>query len=306
MRVLVTGATGFLGRYLLTELLVEGYEVVALIHESELPANLKTRVARIIHGNIRDADIISEAVSQVDAVCHFAAYTPSDYNDSAYAEACLQINSLATLKLAQAALEKPGCRFVYSSAGNAYSFTDAVATEESLLYPADRATYYLASKMVGEFYVEHLRRVAGLQAVCFRISSPYGWGMKEKSVVARFMNSAHQGSPLQVWDGGIPTYDFVHVIDVARLVIAALKGGEPGIYNVGSGVAHSVLDLAQVVADTYPEREMSIEVRPPRGSIPASFPALSIDKAVKMWGYRPLSLREGLREYRSRMEEASV
>ena len=306
MRVLVTGAAGFLGRYLVAELSSNGCEVVALVHKSGLPENLRTQVSRVVEGDISDADTWREAVSQVDAICHFAAYIPPHYEDSSYAEACLQVNSLATLELAQAALRRPNCRFIYSSAGNAYAFTDKVATEESLIYPADRATYYLASKLVGELYVENLRRTAGLESICFRISTPYGFGMAEKSAIAHFMKRAHEGLPLQVIDGGVPTYDFVHVMNVVRLVAAALKDGQPGVYNVGSGIAHSVLELAQAVADTYPERKVSIEVKPPLDSIPASFSALSIDKAVRMWGYRPLSLHDGLADFRKRMEDGSL
>jgi len=306
LRVLVTGATGFLGRYLVAELWGNGCEVVALVHKSGLPENLRAQVSHVVEGDITNPNTWREAVSQVDAVCHFAAYIPPDYEDSSYAETCLQVNSLATLALAQAALQRPRCRFIYSSAGNAYAFADEVASEESLLYPADRAAYYLASKMAGELYVEHLRRVAGLESICFRISTPYGFGMGEQSAVAHFMKCAHEGLPLQVIDGGIPTYDFVHVANVVQLVKAALRDGQPGVYNLGSGIAHSVFELAQAVADTYPERNISIEVKPPLDSIPARFAALSIDKAVKMWRYHPLSLREGLAKYRERIEKGPL
>lgn len=306
LRVLVTGASGFLGRYLVTELLSNDCEVVALTHKSGLSENLRVQVSQVVDGDVTNPATWRDAVSQVDAVCHFAAYIPPNHEDPSYAETCLQVNSLATLALAQASLKRPKCRFIYSSAGNAYAFTDKFATEASLLYPADRATYYLGSKMVGELYVEHLRRTEGLESICFRISTPFGFGMGEKTAIARFMKCAHDGMPLQVIDGGIPTYDFVHVINVVELVTAALRDGEPGVYNVGSGRAHSVLELAQAVADTYPERRVSIEVKPLRDPIPASFPALAIDKAVKMWRYRPLALREGLANYRERMEKESL
>lgn len=301
MRVLVTGATGFLGRYLMAELSRQGCEIVALVHKSVLPNSLPA--SQVIEGDIRDSDLLSAAVAQVDAVCHFAAFIPPDFADPAFAETCLQINALATLKLAEATLKKSGCRFVHLSSANAYAFTGGSASEANPLYPAERATYYLGSKIVGELYVEHLRRVAGLPAFCFRISSAYGWGMTEKSVVARFMASAHQGATLQVWDGGVTTYDFVHVTDVVKLVAKALQEGEPGIYNAGSGVAHTVLELARAVVDTYPERKIATDVKPAAGPAPASFSALSIDKANKMWGYNPLSLEQGLLDYRKRMQD---
>jgi UDP-glucose 4-epimerase len=303
LRVLVTGAAGFLGRHVLAELSATGHEVTALTHKTSLPKILATQGVRVIAGDIRDAGTWRDAVSQVDGVCHFAAYIPPNYEDHTYAEACLQANGLATLEMARTALKSPSCRFIYASAGNAYSSGDGPADEEESLYPADRATYYLASKTLGELYVEHLRRARGLEAICFRISTPYGFGMSDNSAVAHFMRRANEGLPLQVFDGGLPTYDFVYAGDVARLVAAALTGGLPGVYNVGSGAGHSLAELAQTVAETYPERKISIEIKPPSNSTRAGFGALSIKKAAEMWDYRPLSLREGLAEYRKRMDE---
>jgi nucleoside-diphosphate-sugar epimerase len=300
---LVTGAAGFLGRYLLAELSAVGHEVTALIHRAPLPETSKMRSVRVLEGDIRDAGTWRDTVSEVDCVCHFAAYIPHDYEDHTYADACLQTNSIATLEMAQTASKARDCRFIYASAGNAYAFGEGAADELNLLYPADRSTYYLASKMLGELYVEHLRRVAGLEAVCFRISTPYGFGMAEKSAVAHFMKRANEGSPLQVLDGGAPTYDFVYAGDVARLAAAAVSSGLSGVYNVGSGRAHSVIELAQAVAETYPERKISIEIKPPSNSTRTGFGALSVKKAAETWGYRPLSLREGLAEYRKRMDK---
>jgi UDP-glucose 4-epimerase len=258
-------------------------------------------VSCVLEGDVRDSGIWSDAVSQVDAVCHFAAYIPPDYEDHSYAEACLQVNSLATLEIASIALSQKR-RFIYASAGNAYAYTSQAVAEESAPYPADRATYYLTSKIVGELYIEHLRRAAKLESICFRISTPYGFGMAQNSVIAHFMRRAAAGLPLEVLHGGIPAYDFVHAEDVARLVAAALRGGETGVYHIGSGAAHSLLELAEAVADTFPEQRVSIEIKPAGSPVPASFAPLSIDKAVRMWGYRPMSLREGLANYRNRAE----
>jgi UDP-glucose 4-epimerase len=171
------------------------------------------------------------------------------------------------------------------------------------MYPADRATYYLSSKLVGELFVEHLRRSRHMQSLCLRISSLFGLGMSPKSVVARFMESAYRGLPLEVFDAGISTYDFVYVKDIANLIVEALKIGEPGIYNVGSGTAHSILELAQAVIDLFPERKLSINIKPSYGPIPASFSALCIDKAIRTWNFRPHTLFEGLTEYRNQMEQ---
>lgn len=301
-RVLVTGAAGFLGRHAVAALLGAGWEVEALVHARGLPERLRAGGVRVRRGDVTRLSTVRAATARVDAVLHLAAYVPPDQGDPAHAAACLQTNALATLQLARCALERPGCRFVYASAGNAYADARGAAAEGRPLYPAARATYYLASKVAGELFVEHLRRARGLPAVSLRVSTPYGAGMPERSVVARFMACALQGLPLDVWDGGAPRYDYVYAADVVGLAVAALGGGTPGVYNAGSGAARSVLELAQAVADTFPDRRVPIEVIPARGPVPASFPALVVARAARRWGYRPRDLRAGLAAYREALE----
>ena len=303
-RVLVTGAAGFIGRYLVPALLDNGWEVLALAHERSLPKCLKSDALQVIQGDINDLTLIRNAVSQVDAVCHLAGYIPPNYEDSVYAERCLQVNGLLTLRMAEFAVERHSRRFIFFSSGQAHQYSQAPVSENAPLYPVKRATYYLASKLVGELYLEHLRYLNNLPAITLRVASCYGFGMPEKAVVYRFMKCVFQGLPLQVWDDGIPTYDFVYVSDVVQLAVAALTSGDSGIYNVGSGRAYSVIELAQAVVDTFPEKEVPIDVKPPLDSIPASFPALSIEKAAKTWNYSPLSLKDGLAKLRKQMEQA--
>lgn len=301
-RVLVTGATGFIGSYLIPALLDRGWEIFALVHKRDLPTHLKIGDVHVIHGGIDDAKLLQETISQVNAVCHLAAYIPPDYEDPAYARDCLLINSLGTLNIVEALLKYPKVRFTTTTTAGAYRYSDAPVLEDAPLYPSERATYYLASKIVGELYTEHLRLLHHLSAIILRISACYGYGMPNKSVVSRFMNCARQNQYLEVWDGGIPTYDFIYVSDVINIIALALERGEPGIYNVGSGSACSVVDLAKAIADTFPEREVPIHIKPHSYPITRGFPALCIDKMVKEWCYTPLSLREGLCAYRKQME----
>jgi UDP-glucose 4-epimerase len=301
-KVLVTGGTGFIGKYLVNALLSEGWAVLALVNKTPASTPSKNGLLQTVHADINDYDTISSLVSQVDYVCHLAAYIPDNHEDPSVAATCVQINALATLHLARMAVKNRLTRFVYTSSGNSYVHSECPVTEASPLYPVGRATYYLASKMLGEMYVEHLRHTAGLNSVCFRISTSYGWGMSTRSLIYRFMKSASEGLPLEVWDGGMTTYDFVCVSDIVGLILSALKSDPAGIFNAGSGRACSILELAQTVAEVFPEKELPIEVKPPVASIPASFSALSIEKARTTWGYNPTGLRDGLIRYRQDAE----
>ena len=126
--------------------------------------------------------------------------------------------------------------------------------------------------------------------------------MRGEFVLARFMQLARNDYPLEVRDGGRFQADYVYVNDVVTLALAAAEFGESGVYNVGSGHAHSVLELAQAVAAVFPEHGVRITVQPALEHGPSGFAALAIDKAVLTWGYQPLPLAEGLVRFRQELE----
>jgi len=301
MKVVVTGASGFLGQHLTAALLSKGHEVIAVLHKNTLPEYFKTDALRVVWGDLDNLVPIHDAIMQADAICHLAALIIRGYTDSWGAERSLRVNGLFTLRIAEFALEKPKTRMIFPSAGQIYRYSEIPVSEDAPIYPVERSMYYLVSKLLGELYIEHLRRIRSLPAIILRIGCCYGPGMHE-SVVSCFMNSAVAGLPLTVFDGGRPTQDFVYVSDVVNAIIAALETGDPGIYNIGSGRASSILELAQAVVKTFPDRDVPIEVDPPLEHMPASFPALAIEKAIAMWNYHPLSLSEGLAEYRRQLE----
>ena len=304
-RVLVTGAGGFLGRALTRALVQAGHFVTGLVRRPiDIPPNDRLRW---VQGDIADLNLLAPLVEQSDAVCHLAAFIPSNQEDLAQARTCMEVNALATLHLADLVAQKSGRRLVYLSGSNAYAQPreSAALAESHALYPCGFASYYLTSKVAGEVFVEHLRMTRGLEAISLRVSTPYGPGMPAKSVVHRFMTNAIAGLPLEVWDGGLSTFDFVYVDDVIEVIVNAVGSGPAGIYNVGSGVATSLLDLARAVADAFPERKIPIDVRPPSNppALRPNFPAIDPSKILGMWSLKPRPLAGGLADFRAYLEK---
>ena len=297
-RVLVTGATGFIGSHLCQALFAAGLEIIALVHRSEP----KTGGMVAVDGTLNDLTRVGEALKECDAVLHLAAFIPPDLNDADYAEECFRTNAFLTLRLAECVLASRPVPFIYLSSGQAYAYSPHPVSETAPLYPAKKAPYYLGTKLLGEIYVEHLRSTRGLHAVSLRVGSVYGIGMPENSSVARFMRVACTGGTLHVPEGGQATADFVSVSDIVWLMLEAVRYGEPGVYNAASGAASSILDLARTVADVFRDRRPQIKIQPPSVAVPASFAAMDIAKARRQWGYRPCMLSEGLAQYRAAME----
>ena len=302
-RVLITGATGFLGRHLTRALCATDYEVVAIIRSAspglqELEGKLKT----IILPEPSLQEITSTLKDSFDVVCHLAAFIPETHLDPANARLCIETNVMLTLHLLQASLENGVKRFVYFSAGNTYlQDLDNPAKETEALYPSRISPFYLGSKMLAEIFVEHYKQQYSLDAISLRMSSPYGIGMPAKSAVMNFIHRTLQGLPLQVQGGGRHKTDFVFVRDVIDVTMHALHSGPPGVYNVGSGVAKSILELAQAVSEVF-ERKVPIEIVPTSSAVKGGFRPLDIEKARTTWKWSPRSLQDGLRVMRIEME----
>jgi len=291
--VLVTGISGFIGRHVAAGLAGAGYEVVGLTRNRNLPRETAGLCSRVVFGDLGHPAALKEALDGVAAVCHLAAYLPPDYTDPSEAEACLSVNALGTLELARAALRSGVRRMVYASTASAYLPVSGPVTEESVVSPTGHAAWYQTSKVAGEFYLERLRDSAALSPVILRIASCYGPGMEARSVLARFVARAQLGEPLEVFHGGRSRADFVHVLDVSQCFVSALSAAEAGVYNVGSGYATTMLELAQAVKAALGS---SAPVRVHGEENPASpgLPPLSIAKAAAAWGYAPMSLQSGL------------
>jgi UDP-glucose 4-epimerase len=123
------------------------------------------------------------------------------------------------------------------------------------------------------------------------------------AVVSQFMRAAMNGEPIEVYNGGVPSSDLVYVTDISRLFVAALRSGDCGVYNAGSGVATSARVLAETVRTLFPEQEIELRIRPPGPSLPASFPALSMTKTNATWRHEPTPLAVGLRKFKAYLEE---
>ncbi|MCB9688709.1 MAG: NAD-dependent epimerase/dehydratase family protein [Alphaproteobacteria bacterium] len=283
MSVLVTGAAGFVGRHLVAALRERGTPVRRLVrtHDGETD----TVAHDLCAGAPPDA-----AWEGVSAVVHAAARVPADLRDPGEARACLEVNALATLSLAEACRER-GVRLVFLSSGNVYAPGAAAVAEDAPVWPAHRATYYLASKLCAELYVAHAA-TRGLNAVTLRLSSVYGPGTKG-GVVAIFLRRLAAGEPLQASRGPYRA-DLVEVSSVVSAVLAALEHPEvQGLVNVGSGRPTGMDELATTFAEVAGRPEL-VRVVPQEGSDPG-FAPLDVTRASTLLGYRPLPLRDGLR-----------
>lgn len=267
-RVLVTGAAGFVGQWLLPALAREGAEITALAMEAPPASNPPGVPApepsvRWLIGDLRDDAHVREAVetAQADTVVHLAAISHLP-TAAAHPTLAWDINVTATARLLHAVerqREQAGSDPLVLIVGSAEQYGRHEAHEGPLPETAVQAprTVYAATKAAQEVLALQCWRATGLRTVVARSFNHSGPGQPPRFLLpalihrARELAAAPAGTPMPVGNR-TPVRDFLHVTDVVAAYIALCQRGTPGeAYNVASGTGWSVQDLLdRVIART--------------------------------------------------------
>jgi UDP-glucose 4-epimerase len=292
MRALVTGGAGFIGSNLVDALLARGDEVHVL---DDLSKGRRERVAETatLHvADIRDPDrVFDEARPEV--VFHLAAQ--ADVRVSVERpDHDADVNVRGTVRILEAA-RRHGAQVVFSSTGGAiYGECEAPATEDA---PRRPLAPYGTSKLCGEEYLATWNRLYGATHVALRFGNVYGPRQEphgEAGVVAIFMGLLQDGGTPTIFGDGRQTRDYVYVGDVVAAVLAAVGHGG-GVFNVGTGVETSVLDLYRAIGAATGIERAPEHAEARLGELQRS--VLDPAAAKRELGWTPqVSLAEGLRE----------
>ncbi len=227
-RIVVTGATGFLGRNLVEELLHLGEEVIVIVREPDkIPNSWKKRVT-ILKGSLNDL-ITLETDLDAEIFYHFAWAGTSgperaDYN--------LQIQNISAACGAVELAERMGCkRFVY--AGSIMEYETQAYIPSAGAKPGKASSYSIA-KMAGDYFAKTIATNKGIEYINVLISNIYGIG----EYSARFLNTTIRKMLNQetlLLSSGNQMYDFIYISDAVRMIIYAAEHGEKNAeYYIGN------------------------------------------------------------------------
>lgn len=234
MKVLVTGATGFVAGHLVPALSRE-HDVVALGHDPDrIAASDDVETLQI---DLREPRF-EEQLPQVDAIVHLAqANVP--FPDGA--ADLFAVNTASTAALLEHARRSGASRFVFASSASVYGLGDAPWSEEDAVTATDfySATKLAAERLVGAYTSE-------LGTTIMRLVAPYGPGQRNR-MIPRLVASIREGQPVQLNAGGRPRMNPIYIDDVVRVIERALASEGHQLVNVAGDDAVTIRELAETI-----------------------------------------------------------
>ena len=272
MRVLVTGAAGFLASHVADAFLEHGADVVAF---DVAPT---TRYPTI-NGDLLVPDEIRDAVKGMDVVCHLAA-VGDVYLAAERPPLAAAINVTGTANVCEAALAE-GARVVLASTWEVYGEPEYDPIDEE--HPCAPDHPYSITKLAGERMALAYHKLKGLSVTALRLGTAYGTRMRPNSVFSVFIDRALRGEPLVIHGSGAQTRQFTHASDIGRAFVAAARPEtHDRVFNIVAERAVSIRELAEQVASLVPT---SVRFGPSRpGDVPSA--RVSSARAERELGWR--------------------
>ncbi len=297
MKILVTGAAGFIASHVADAYVNAGHEVVIMDDLSRGSKKNTNPRARFYQYDIRDRETVENIfLQEKPAIVNHHAAQMDVRRGVREPLFDAQVNILGSLNLIEAAVAHGAKRFIYAAtAGAGYGEPKHMPVPED--YPINPITPYGISKHTVEHYLFTFQCLYGLQYVVLRYGNVFGprqSSQGEAGVFAIFSEQMMSGRQPVIYGDGQKVRDYVYVSDVVAANIAALARGTNEIFNIGSGVATPDLEVFERVRDLLGK---SVQPRYlPRRPGEIDRICLDISKAARLLGWVPqVTLADGAR-----------
>lgn len=292
MKVLVTGSSGFIGGYVLEELISRGHTPIAFDRHDK---GWRPEGAELFLGDITDEVAITEAVAHSDAFIHLAGVlgtqeTIKNPNPAAFTN----IQGGLNLFKASAQYKVPGVNIAVGNywMNNTYSITKSTMERFAHMFNTESGTNITIVRALNAYGP---RQVA---------APPYG-PSKVKKIMPAFINRALDGEPIEVYGDGSQVMDMIYVGDVAQVLVSAMEhhietgkpNGPDSVYEAGSGNDTTVYQIAQAVNEACGQNRDNITNLPMRPGEPEKSIVLGDPGTLEGLDLRPFKpLDEGIKE----------
>ncbi len=303
MRILVTGAAGFIGSHLAERLLSAGHEVVGLdnfndfydpdIKRKNIEKALSDWGYTLVKGDILDGDLLDKVFDDAfDAVVHLAAWAgvrPSIERPDVYQK----VNIEGTLNLLERCKLGKIPRFVFASSSSVYGGRRDVPFKES-----DDVTRpispYAATKAAGEALCYTYHHLFGLNVHALRFFTVYGPRQRPEMAIHRFAVNMLRHEPITVFGDGQSARDYTYIDDIVDGLVASVErcsGFE--VINLGGSKTTTLKQLVELLGRRLKTTALINWMDDQPGDVPITF--ADVEKAKKILGYAPkVNIQEGI------------
>jgi UDP-glucose 4-epimerase len=269
-KILVIGGAGFIGSHVVGELLktdvgeVLVYDNFARGKRSYLNPYINDPRCKLYSngGDVREVDLLNDAMRGCDYVIHLAAMWLLHCKD--FPRTAFHVNIEGTFNVLEACVNNNVKRLVYSSSASVYG--DAAEVPMTELHPFNNRNFYGASKIAGEAMCRAFHDRFGLNYVGLRYMNVYGPHQDQTAaytgVIPIMLNKIDANEPPVINGDGSQAYDFIDVEDVARCNVLALQADATDeFYNVGSGVQTTIKQLCDLILELK-ESNLQVTYKP--------------------------------------------
>lgn len=255
-KVLVTGGAGFIGSFVVAELLKHPVKEVVIydnftrgkMHNIEKSLEDPRCSIYPLGGDIREIDILDKAVEGKDFVFHLAAMWLLHCKD--FPRTAFDVNISGTFNVLESCVKHKVKKLISSSSASVYG--DALQVPMTEDHPFNNKNFYGSTKIAGEAMSTAFNDRYGLEVIGLRYMNVYGPGQDQHAVysgvVPIMLNKIEANEAPTINGDGSQAYDFIYVEDVARANIAALESDiKVGNYNVGTEIQTSIKELCDTI-----------------------------------------------------------
>ncbi len=305
MKILLTGAAGFIGFHTAQALLARGDEVVGFdnmnnyydpkLKEARLEILQKIKGFSFIKGDILDRDAVKNAMKGVDRVCHLAALAGVRYAFD-HPDEYIAINIQGFFNIIEEVrLQKiPG--LIYASSSSVYGGNDKLpANEEDRT--DNQVSLYGMNKKDNELMAHTYHSLYGIPVTGLRFFTVYGPYGRPDMALFLFTDAILKDQPMHIYGQGKMQRDFTYIDDIVSGVIASIDKNYPEeVFNLGSGRKEELMDFISMIEQACGKegKKEFMEMQP--GDVKASL--ADVSKAKKMLGYEPKTMvKDGIPKF---------
>src|SRR3569833_1108486 len=309
MRILVTGAAGFIGSHTCERLLAHGHEVIGYdsydgyLNPTEMKRQNASELAgvRIVEGDVTDRSMIATVLSpDIDVVCHLAALAgvrPSLQEPLRYVQTNIEGTGVIIERMRELGLK----RLVFASSSSVYGAkpgTDVAAFREDdpCLTPASP---YAATKRMNELQLSTYRDLFGLGVYTMRFFTVNGPRQRPDMAIAKFTKAIAAGEPITMFGDGSSRRDYTFIDDIVSGVVAAIERVAPAqyeIFNLGGTNTISLAELVSTIERVVGKSAQIVKQPDQPGDDPITY--ANIARARSALGYAPqVPVEVGIQRY---------